>query len=162
VYQPSARVEVGGDVYDFLARRRPARRRAPDVTGHGVEATADMAMAKFVFRSLAREHPEPADFLAAANEVICSEIAGGKFISMGYVVIGSARGTVAGHPRRGSSCPTGRRALRRTGSCSASTGARVHESMRSFRRASSSSTPTASSRRGETGSCTVTSGSTLL
>src|SRR5439155_23898434 len=73
-----------------------------DVTGHGVDATADMAMAKFVFRSLAREHPEPADFLSAANHVICSEIASGKFISMSYVVVDGVAGTVAaasaGHP----------------------------------------------------------------
>jgi serine phosphatase RsbU (regulator of sigma subunit) len=103
VYESSARVEVGGDVYDFLAL--DDGRLAVvlgDVTGHGVDATADMAMAKFVFRSLAREHPEPAEFLAAANEVICSEIAPGKFISMSYVVVDGVRGTVvgasAGHP----------------------------------------------------------------
>jgi len=72
------------------------------VTGHGVDATADMAMAKFVFRSLAREHPEPADFLASANDVICSEIGPGKFISMCYVVVdgesGRVAGASAGHP----------------------------------------------------------------
>jgi serine phosphatase RsbU (regulator of sigma subunit) len=97
VYEPSSRVEVGGDVYDFLLL--DDGRLAVvlgDVTGHGVDATADMAMAKFVFRSLAREHPEPSDFLAAANEVICSEIGSGKFISMGYVVVDGARGTIAG------------------------------------------------------------------
>ena len=76
VYEPSARVEVGGDLYDFLALEDGRLAVVlGDVTGHGVDATADMAMAKFVFRSLAREHPEPADFLAAANDVICSEIA---------------------------------------------------------------------------------------
>ena len=46
-----------------------------DVTGHGIDATADMAMAKFVFRSLAREHSEPSEFLAHANEVVVGEIA---------------------------------------------------------------------------------------
>jgi serine phosphatase RsbU (regulator of sigma subunit) len=97
VYEPSARVEVGGDVYDFLALEDGRLAVVlGDVTGHGVDATADMAMAKFVFRSLAREHPEPADFLSAANEVICSEIAPGKFISMSYVVVDGERGTVAG------------------------------------------------------------------
>jgi serine phosphatase RsbU (regulator of sigma subunit) len=103
VYEPSARVDVGGDVYDFLAL--DDGRLAVvlgDVTGHGVDATADMAMAKFVFRSLAREHPEPADFLAAANDVICSEIGPGKFISMSYVVVDGRSGLVvgasAGHP----------------------------------------------------------------
>jgi serine phosphatase RsbU (regulator of sigma subunit) len=103
VYEQSSRVEVGGDLYDFLAL--DDGRLAVvlgDVTGHGVDATADMAMAKFVFRSLVREHAEPADFLAAANDVICSEIAGGKFISMSYVVVDGVAGTVAaasaGHP----------------------------------------------------------------
>jgi serine phosphatase RsbU (regulator of sigma subunit) len=103
VYESSARVDVGGDVYDFLAL---ADGRLAvvlgDVTGHGVDATADMAMAKFVFRSLAREHPEPADFLGAANDVICSEIGPGKFISMSYVVVDASSGRVtgasAGHP----------------------------------------------------------------
>ncbi len=103
VYEPSARVDVGGDVYDFLelADGRLAVVLG-DVTGHGVDATADMAMAKFVFRSLAREHAEPSDFLSAANDVICSEIAGGKFISMSYVVVDGLSGRVvaasAGHP----------------------------------------------------------------
>jgi sigma-B regulation protein RsbU (phosphoserine phosphatase) len=101
-YQSSARVEVGGDVYDFmeLADGRLAVALG-DVTGHGIEAAADMAMAKFVFRSLAREHPEPADFLQSANEVVVGEIAPGKFITMIYLVI-DAKGHVAaagaGHP----------------------------------------------------------------
>jgi serine phosphatase RsbU (regulator of sigma subunit)/PAS domain-containing protein len=103
LYEPSARVDVGGDVYDFLALEDGRLAVVlGDVTGHGVDATADMAMAKFVFRSLAREHSEPADFLAAANEVICSEIASGKFISMSYVVVdgssGEVAGASAGHP----------------------------------------------------------------
>jgi serine phosphatase RsbU (regulator of sigma subunit) len=103
VYEPSARVDVGGDLYDFLALEDGRLAVVlGDVTGHGVDATADMAMAKFVFRSLAREHPEPSDFLAAANDVICSEIGAGKFISMSYVVVDGAGGRVAvasaGHP----------------------------------------------------------------
>jgi serine phosphatase RsbU (regulator of sigma subunit) len=102
-YEPAAQVDVGGDVYDFLVLEDGRLAVVlGDVTGHGVDATADMAMAKFVFRSLAREHPEPADFLASANDVICSEIAPGKFISMSYVVVDGERGTIAaasaGHP----------------------------------------------------------------
>jgi serine phosphatase RsbU (regulator of sigma subunit) len=102
-YESSARVEVGGDVYDFmeLADGRLAVALG-DVTGHGIEAAADMAMAKFVFRSLAREHPEPSDFLQSANEVVVGEIAPGKFITMVYVVIdpvsGEAAVAGAGHP----------------------------------------------------------------
>jgi serine phosphatase RsbU (regulator of sigma subunit) len=103
VYQPSTRVDVGGDVYDFL-ELGDGRLAVVlgDVTGHGIEAAADMAMAKFVFRSLAREHPDPGDFLASANEVVVGEIAAGKFITMLYLTIEAATGAVvaasAGHP----------------------------------------------------------------
>jgi serine phosphatase RsbU (regulator of sigma subunit) len=102
-YESSARVEVGGDVYDFM--ELPDGRLAValgDVTGHGIEAAADMAMAKFVFRSLAREHSEPGDFLESANDVVVGEIAPGKFITMVYIVIDPRSGEVAvagaGHP----------------------------------------------------------------
>jgi serine phosphatase RsbU (regulator of sigma subunit) len=102
-YESSARVEVGGDVYDFM--ELPDGRLAValgDVTGHGIEAAADMAMAKFVFRSLAREHADPSDFLQFANDVVVGEIAPGKFITMVYVVIDPRTGDVAvagaGHP----------------------------------------------------------------
>jgi len=103
VYESSARVDVGGDVYDFLALGG-GRLAAVlgDVTGHGIEATADMALAKFVFRSLAREHTEPADFLTHANEVVVEEVGGGKFITMVYLAVDAARGDAAvasaGHP----------------------------------------------------------------
>ena len=103
VYEPSALVGVGGDVYDHL--QIGDHRLAVvlgDVTGHGIDAAADMAMAKFVFRSLARLYPEPAAFLAAANDVVVEEIGAGKFITMLYLTIDLARGEVAcacgGHP----------------------------------------------------------------
>jgi sigma-B regulation protein RsbU (phosphoserine phosphatase) len=102
-YEPSTRVEIGGDVYDFLelADGRLAVVLG-DVTGHGIDAAADMAMAKFVFRSLAREHPEPGEFLAAANEVVLDEITAGKFVTMLYLVVDPRTGELAcataGHP----------------------------------------------------------------
>jgi serine phosphatase RsbU (regulator of sigma subunit) len=103
IYASSATLELGGDVYDYMTL--PDDRLAVvlgDVTGHGVEATADMAMAKFVFRSLAREHSEPDGFLAAANEVVCGEISAGKFLTMLYVLLDPASGEIAcasaGHP----------------------------------------------------------------
>jgi serine phosphatase RsbU (regulator of sigma subunit) len=103
VYAPATRVELGGDVYDFL--ELPDGRLAVvlgDVTGHGIDAAADMAMAKFVFRSLAREHPEPDDFLAAANEVVLGEIEAGKFITLLYLTVHPESGELAcasaGHP----------------------------------------------------------------
>jgi serine phosphatase RsbU (regulator of sigma subunit) len=103
VYESSATLEVGGDVYDFVTL--PDCRLAVvlgDVTGHGVDATADMAMAKYVFRSLAREHADPGGFLAAANDVVAGEIAPGKFITMTAVIADAAHDRLAcacaGHP----------------------------------------------------------------
>ncbi|MBA2474424.1 MAG: SpoIIE family protein phosphatase [Actinobacteria bacterium] len=103
VYESAAAVEVGGDVYDFLVLEDGRLAVVVgDVAGHGIDAAADMAMAKFVFRSLAREHPEPGDFLRAANEVVCDEIEPGKFITMVYVTIALDRSSLsaasAGHP----------------------------------------------------------------
>jgi serine phosphatase RsbU (regulator of sigma subunit) len=112
VYESAAQVDVGGDVFDFLDL--PDGRLAVvlgDVTGHGIDATADMAMAKFVFRSLAREHPEPHDFLAHANEVVVGEIAVGKFITMAYLLVdpaGSVECASAGHPEPRLVLPDGR------------------------------------------------------
>ena len=102
VYESAARVDVGGDVYDFmeLSDGRLAVVLG-DVTGHGIEATADMAMAKFVFRSLAREHSDPGEFLARANDVVVDEIALGKFITMAYLTVDAAGNVLcagAGHP----------------------------------------------------------------
>jgi serine phosphatase RsbU (regulator of sigma subunit) len=103
VYQSAARVEVGGDVYDFL-RLEDGRLAVilGDVTGKGIQAAADMAMAKFSFRALARTHPEPSEFLARVNEVVVDEIETGKFITMLYVLLDPDAGTVAsssaGHP----------------------------------------------------------------
>ena len=103
VYESSARLDVGGDVYDFLALENGQLAVAlGDVTGHGIDAAADMAMAKFVFRSLAREHPEPADFLAVANEVVLGEVGAMKFITMLYLTLDPKSGELAcasaGHP----------------------------------------------------------------
>ena len=103
VYESAAHMDVGGDVYDFLSL--PDGRLAVvlgDVTGHGVEATADMAMAKYVFRSLARLYPDPADFLGAANDIVTGEIAAGKFITMAGLLVDAAHDRLscacAGHP----------------------------------------------------------------
>ena len=104
VYAASARLEIGGDVYDFLVLEDGALAIAlGDVTGHGVDAAADMAMVKFAFRSLARRYPEPGAFLAAVNEVVLEEVELGKFVTMVYMKVDPARTELAcasaGHPR---------------------------------------------------------------
>jgi serine phosphatase RsbU (regulator of sigma subunit) len=103
VYESSAEVEVGGDVYDFLLLEDGRLAVVlGDVTGKGIGAAADMAMAKFTFRALARSYPEPSSFLAKANEVVVEEMELGKFITMLYVVVDPARGLAScasgGHP----------------------------------------------------------------
>jgi sigma-B regulation protein RsbU (phosphoserine phosphatase) len=103
-YESSARVEVGGDVYDYLELDDGKLSVVlGDVTGHGIDAAADMAMAKFVFRSLAREHPAPSAFLQAANDVVVGEIAPAKFITMVYLLVDPELGVIvgagAGHPQ---------------------------------------------------------------
>jgi serine phosphatase RsbU (regulator of sigma subunit) len=103
LYESPARLDIGGDVYDLMTL--PDGRLAAvigDVTGHGIDAAADMAMVKYLFRSLAREHSRPGDFLAQANEVVVGEITPGKFVTMAYLIIDPARAVVAcaaaGHP----------------------------------------------------------------
>jgi serine phosphatase RsbU (regulator of sigma subunit) len=103
VYQSSARVDVGGDLYDFVSLE--GGRLAVvigDVLGKGISAAADMAMTKFSFRVLARSDPDPAAFLARANEVVCDEIEPGKFVTLLYVLVEPDGREVAcgsaGHP----------------------------------------------------------------
>ena len=169
VYESSARVDVGGDVYDFLTLEDGRLAIIlGDVTGKGIQAAADMAMAKFSFRALARMHPEPGDFLSKANDVVVDEIAVGKFITMLYVARRSegrapSRARAPAIRLRGSSraraqsCPS-----RRAGSrWESSPGRSTRPPWRRWRRdPPSSSTPTASSSRGGTASSTARSGST--
>ncbi len=166
VYESAARLEVGGDVYDYLTLGDGRLAVVlGDVTGHGVDATADMAMAKYVFRSLAREHVVPGDFLAAANEVVSSEIASGRFITMVELVIDAAKGEVAcasgGHPQPRLVLPDG------TVECIAAHGLalgidapQVYETVTrpSLRARSSSCTQMGSSRHGAAGSSSGSSG----
>ena len=103
-YAASARLEIGGDLYDFMVLDDGALAIAlGDVTGHGVDAAADMAMVKFTFRSLVRRYPEPGAFLAAVNEVVLEEVASGKFVTMVYLKVDQERTELAcasaGHPR---------------------------------------------------------------
>ena len=96
-------MDVGGDVYDFLTL--PDGEFAVvlgDASGHGIAATADMALAKFAFRSLVRLYPDPAALLAQANEVAFGELSGGNFITMACLTVDPTSGAVsaasAGHP----------------------------------------------------------------
>jgi sigma-B regulation protein RsbU (phosphoserine phosphatase) len=61
-----------------------------------------MAMAKYVFRALARGDAEPGALLRLANDVACDDLEPGKFVTLLYAVVDPAARTVAvasaGHP----------------------------------------------------------------
>ncbi|HET9323286.1 MAG TPA: SpoIIE family protein phosphatase [Gaiellaceae bacterium] len=103
VYESSARLDVGGDVFDYTVL--PDGRLAVavgDVTGKGIDAAADMAMTKFVFRSLTREHSRPSELLRIANQVVLDEVEEGKFVTMVCLTVDPVTGELAcasaGHP----------------------------------------------------------------
>jgi serine phosphatase RsbU (regulator of sigma subunit) len=103
VYQSSARVDVGGDLYDFVAV--DDGRLAVvigDVLGKGISAAADMAMAKYIVRVLARADADPAALLRSANDVACDEIEPEKFVTLLYALVDAESGEIAcasaGHP----------------------------------------------------------------
>jgi serine phosphatase RsbU (regulator of sigma subunit) len=103
IYESSGRLDVGGDVFDYATLPDGSLAVVVgDVTGKGIDAAADMAMTKFVFRSLAREHPRPHDFLQAANEVVVEEVQEGKFVTLVYLTLNAETGELAcasaGHP----------------------------------------------------------------
>jgi serine phosphatase RsbU (regulator of sigma subunit) len=103
VYQSSARVDIGGDLYDFVvAEDGRLAVVIGDVLGKGISAAADMALAKYVFRVLARADLRPAAFLRSANDVACDELEPGKFVTLLYALIDAQAREVAsasaGHP----------------------------------------------------------------
>ena len=169
VYESSARVEVGGDVYDFLTL--PDGQLAVvlgDARGHGIEATADMALAKFAFRSLVRLYPNPGELLAQVNEVALGELAGGNFVTMLCVTIHPETGEVLRCERGSSTCALAR--LGRGGDGARVARARAGhrggpDATRTFsprwpRAPLSASTRTGSSRRDATPTSTERAGST--
>ena len=113
VYQSSARVDVGGDLYDFVVLEDGRLAVAVgDVLGKGISAAADMAMTKFSFRVLARGDAEPSAVLASANDVVYEEIEPGKFVTLLYAVVDPVARELAcgsaGHPPARIVEPSGR------------------------------------------------------
>ncbi len=113
VYQSAARVDVGGDLYDFVQLEDGRLAVAVgDVLGKGISAAADMAMTKFSFRVLARGDAEPSAVLASANDVVYEEIEPGKFVTLLYAVIDPIARELAcgsaGHPPARIVGPSGR------------------------------------------------------
>lgn len=94
---------VGGDFYDAL--QLPDGRVTlfiGDVSGKGIEATADVAMVRYTIRTLSFQDPDPSKVLTRANAIISNQLSSGHFITLvhgsydmksGQLLLG-----VAGHP----------------------------------------------------------------
>ena len=129
MYESSARVDVGGDIYDFLSST------TGDSPSCSVTSPVTVSRRPPTWRwrsSCSARSPASIPSRATssrANDVVVDEIAPGKFITMVYVAVDPARGEVAcanaGHPPPRLVLPDGTvRGLDAPGSCSASTRAR--------------------------------------
>lgn len=93
---------ISGDFYDFV---RGADRRLAlvvgDVSGSGIEPGVLMGMARKTISIRLREHGDPAEALARANDDLCSELEGESFVTAVVAIIDGARREVtlarAGH-----------------------------------------------------------------
>ena len=88
-WQP-ARV-VGGDYFDVL--ELPDRRLAlciADVVGKSVSAALLMANVQATVRAFAQDSHSPARLCARVNEILCSNIATGKFVTFFYGILDPA------------------------------------------------------------------------
>lgn len=93
--------ELGGDVYDFPALHSGWQGlMIGDVSGHGLTAALRMAVARTLFRQIAREGLEPAETLAQLNRALIDEMPHGM-TTMIYMHLDVASGTLhfanAGH-----------------------------------------------------------------
>lgn len=77
--------EIGGDLYDFPALDDGWHGlMIGDVSGHGLAAALRMAVARTIFRQIAREKLDPGATLAAVNRTLISELPHGM-VTMVYV-----------------------------------------------------------------------------
>jgi sigma-B regulation protein RsbU (phosphoserine phosphatase) len=93
--------EIGGDLYDFPTVREGWHGlMIGDVSGHGLAAALRMAVARTLFRQVAREQCEPGETLAALNRALLSEMPHGM-VTMIYVHVEVETGVLrianAGH-----------------------------------------------------------------
>jgi PAS domain S-box-containing protein len=88
-YQPGIReARVGGDFYDiFSVGDGKLAIIMADVSGKGLRAAVQTAMAKYTVRSYALEDPSPGVVLRRLNDAICRQIGFDGFLTLFYGVI---------------------------------------------------------------------------
>jgi sigma-B regulation protein RsbU (phosphoserine phosphatase) len=85
--------EVGGDFFDVIPFEVMRIKRGrigiliADVSGKGIPAALFMALSRIVIRVNALWHPEPADAIRDANNIIASDSKAGMFVTVFYGVI---------------------------------------------------------------------------
>src|SRR4051794_3114869 len=94
--------QVSGDYFDYIEIDESRLGVAiADVSGKGVPASIIMAICRSVLRSQAMSSPSPADVLQKVNRQLYPDIKEDMFISMAYVILDHADGSVmlsrAGH-----------------------------------------------------------------
>src|SRR5919204_2118155 len=94
--------QVSGDYFDYITVDHERIGVAiADVSGKGVPASLIMAICRSVLRSQAAQNPSPADVLQKVNRQLYPDIKEDMFISMAYLVVDHAVGSVtlarAGH-----------------------------------------------------------------
>src|SRR6059058_760514 len=94
--------QVSGDYFDYIKVDDERLGVAiADVSGKGVPASLIMAICRSVLRSQAIGNPSPADVLQKVNRQLYPDIKEDMFISMAYLILDHAGGTVtlarAGH-----------------------------------------------------------------
>lgn len=99
-YEPAR--EVGGDFYDFLLFEDGRLGIViGDVTGKGIPAALVMATVHTMLRSTTQETTAPSEVLARVNDLLCTEIPSGMFVTCFYVLLdphsGRLRYANAGH-----------------------------------------------------------------
>jgi PAS domain S-box-containing protein len=78
----TASQEISGDFYDVFRYKDGWAVAIGDVCGKGQDAAAVTAAARHSIRALASVHAEPADVLAAANEVLLAGDYGERFVTV--------------------------------------------------------------------------------
>jgi PAS domain S-box-containing protein len=73
--------DISGDFYDVFKAGDGWGIAVGDVCGKGQDAAAMTAAARHAIRALAHVHQAPADVLAAANNVLCAEDYGERFVT---------------------------------------------------------------------------------